>query len=147
MWSTALVQFWSITLDPTKDRGVIDVQLSFEHHLLQITIAERRAHIPAYAQQHDLGFKMAPFERGLLDHGEKLLCSAPNKEAFIITPSSLQHSLSNWQLRYLTVKTTCLKNRRELVRSDHARYFAAGDSNLNSTPEKRHRKSAPRSLN
>jgi hypothetical protein len=29
----------------------------------------------------------------LLDHDEKLLCSAPDKEAFIITPSFLQHNL------------------------------------------------------
>jgi hypothetical protein len=29
---------------------------------------------------------MAPFERGLLGHDEELLCSAPNKEEFIITP-------------------------------------------------------------
>jgi hypothetical protein len=35
---------------------------------------------------------MAPFERGLLGHDEKLLCSAPHKEEFIITSSFLQHN-------------------------------------------------------
>jgi hypothetical protein len=36
---------------------------------------------------------MTPFERILLDHDEELLCYAPNKEEFIITPSFLQHNL------------------------------------------------------
>jgi hypothetical protein len=35
---------------------------------------------------------MTPFERILLDHDEELLCYAPNKEEFIITPSFLQHN-------------------------------------------------------
>ncbi|HEY4385589.1 MAG TPA: hypothetical protein VGN34_14105, partial [Ktedonobacteraceae bacterium] len=45
-----------------------------------------------HAQKNDLGFKMTPFERSLLDHVEELLCDAPNKEEFIIVPSFLQHN-------------------------------------------------------
>jgi hypothetical protein len=40
MRSAALLQLWSISLNPAIDRGVIDVQTSFEHHLLHVTIAE-----------------------------------------------------------------------------------------------------------
>jgi hypothetical protein len=71
---------------------VIDVQPSFEHHLLQVAVTQRIAQIPTHAQKNDLGFKMTPSERGLLDHDEELLCSAPNKEDFIIAPSFLQHN-------------------------------------------------------
>jgi hypothetical protein len=48
--------------------------------------------IPTDTQQNDVGLEMTPFERGLLSHDEKLLCTAPNKEEFIITPSFLQHN-------------------------------------------------------
>jgi hypothetical protein len=92
MRPAAFLQFRRILLDPPIDGRVIDVQPSFEHHLFEIAITERRAEIPADTQEHDLGLEMAPFEWDLLDHDEKLLCSVPNKEEFIITPSFLQHN-------------------------------------------------------
>jgi hypothetical protein len=75
MWPTVLLQFGCVALYPAVDRGVIDVQPALEHHFFQITIAERIAHVLAYAQKNDIGLKMTPFERGLLDHDEELLCS------------------------------------------------------------------------
>ncbi len=39
MRSTALLQLWSIALDPAVDRGVIDMQTPFTHHFFQIAIA------------------------------------------------------------------------------------------------------------
>jgi hypothetical protein len=62
---------------------VIDVQTPFEHHLLQVAIAQRIPQVPANAEQNDLGLEMTPFERILLDHDEELLYSAPNKDEFI----------------------------------------------------------------
>jgi len=76
----------------TVDRGVIDVQTPFERHLLQVAVAQSIPQVPTNAEQNDVGLEMMPFERILLDHDEKLLCSAPNKEAFIIAPSFLQHN-------------------------------------------------------
>ena len=92
MRSAALFQFWGVALHPAIDRGVIDVQTSFEHHLLQVAIAQSIPQVPAYAEQNDVGLEMTPFERILLDHDETLLCSTSNKEEFIITPSFLQHN-------------------------------------------------------
>src|SRR5450432_3327723 len=40
MWSTTLVEFWSIPLHPAEDGAVIDMETAFEHHLLQIAVAE-----------------------------------------------------------------------------------------------------------
>ncbi len=68
MRPTAFVQFGSKVLNPAVDRGMVHVQPSFPHHFLQVAIAERVPHVPAHAQQDDLGFKMAPFERGRVVH-------------------------------------------------------------------------------
>jgi hypothetical protein len=46
----------------------------------------------AHTQENDVGLEVTPFERILHCHDEELLCSAPNKEEFIITPSFLQHN-------------------------------------------------------
>ena len=64
MGSASLLQFWCIVLHSAVDRGVIDVETALEHHFLQISIAERIAQIPAYAEQNNLSFNMTPFERG-----------------------------------------------------------------------------------
>jgi hypothetical protein len=55
-------------LDPAIDRGVIDVQTPFKHHLFQVAVAERIAQIPAHTQHNDVSFKVAPFEGMLLIH-------------------------------------------------------------------------------
>src|SRR5438132_5024868 len=44
------------------DRGVIDVQASLEHHLLQVAVAKRIPQIPADTQQNNLGLEVTPFE-------------------------------------------------------------------------------------
>ena len=41
MRSATLLQFGCIMLHPAEDRGVIDVQSSLAHHLLQISVTER----------------------------------------------------------------------------------------------------------
>ncbi len=64
MGSAALLSFWGVVLHPTVDRGVIDIQAPLEHHLLQVSIAERIAQVPVDTQQNNLSFKMTPFERG-----------------------------------------------------------------------------------
>jgi hypothetical protein len=64
MGSAALLQFWCIVLHPTIDRCMIDVQAPLEHHLFQISVAERIPEVPADTEQNDLGLEVAPFERG-----------------------------------------------------------------------------------
>ena len=44
------------------DHGVIDVQASLEHHLLQVAVAKRIPQIPADTQQNNLGLEVTPFE-------------------------------------------------------------------------------------
>lgn len=46
------------------DRGVIDVQTTLEHHLLQISVAERITKVPANTEQNNLSLEVTPFERG-----------------------------------------------------------------------------------
>jgi hypothetical protein len=41
---------------------VVEVKASLGHHLFQIPIAEAVTQIPAYAQQDNLAFEMAPLE-------------------------------------------------------------------------------------
>ena len=43
---------------------MIDVQAPLEHHLLQVSVAERIPEVPADTEQNDLGLEVAPFERG-----------------------------------------------------------------------------------
>src|SRR5690242_3684304 len=62
MWSTASFQLWGIALYPAINRRVIDRELAFEHHLFEISIAERIAKIPAHAQQNEVRLKVTPFE-------------------------------------------------------------------------------------
>jgi hypothetical protein len=68
MRSAALLQFWSILLNPAVDRRMIDRQSPFQHDFFEISVTERIAQIPAYAQKDDVSLKMTPFERLLLGH-------------------------------------------------------------------------------
>src|SRR2546421_13105096 len=61
---SAFVQFRSIALNPAIDRRVVNVQPAFEHHFLEIAVAEQIPKVPTHAEHNDLGFEMAPFERG-----------------------------------------------------------------------------------
>ena len=47
---------------------MIGVQTPLQHERCESTVAERIPEVPAHAQQHDLGFKMPPFEQWLLVH-------------------------------------------------------------------------------
>ena len=40
MRPASFVQLWGVALDPAIDRGVIDVQSAFPHHLFEVAIAE-----------------------------------------------------------------------------------------------------------
>jgi hypothetical protein len=64
MGSAALLHLWSVVLHPTVNRSVIDVQAPLEHHLLQVSVAQWIAQVPADTQQNNLSFKMTPFEWG-----------------------------------------------------------------------------------
>jgi hypothetical protein len=63
MRAAALLQFGCIALYPAVDRGVIDMQSSLAHHLLQISIAERIPQVSADTQQNDISLEVTPFER------------------------------------------------------------------------------------
>ncbi|HEY6406976.1 MAG TPA: hypothetical protein VIY29_05880 [Ktedonobacteraceae bacterium] len=43
---------------------MIVVQTPLEHHLFQVSVAERIPEIPADAEQNNLGLEVTPFERG-----------------------------------------------------------------------------------
>ncbi len=63
MRSASFVQFRGIALDPAIDGGMIHLQSPFQHHFLEVAIAERIAQVPTDTQENDLGFKVTPFER------------------------------------------------------------------------------------
>jgi hypothetical protein len=44
------------------ERGVLNLDTTFAHHFLNLAIADRIRHIPAYAPQDHISLKMAPFE-------------------------------------------------------------------------------------
>ncbi len=50
---------------PTVHGRVIDVQSAFQHHFFQIAVTQRRAQIPAQAQENEVGLKVTPCERML----------------------------------------------------------------------------------
>jgi hypothetical protein len=68
MGATTPFQLWSILLNPSRDRRMINVQSPLQHHLFEVAIAERIPQIPAHTQQNDLGLKMTPFERTRMAH-------------------------------------------------------------------------------
>jgi hypothetical protein len=62
MMPNALVQDRSVSQDPASNRGVIDAQTTLYHHLFQISITERIAKIPPYAQHDHLILKVPSLE-------------------------------------------------------------------------------------
>jgi hypothetical protein len=62
MRAAALLQFGCIVLHPAVDRGVIDVQSSLAHHLLQIPVAQWIPEVPADAEQNEISLEVTPFE-------------------------------------------------------------------------------------
>jgi hypothetical protein len=50
MRPTACVELRGIALHPALDRGVIDVQTPLQHHLFEISVAERIPYVPANAE-------------------------------------------------------------------------------------------------
>ncbi len=44
--------------------NMIDMQAPLEHHLFQISVAERIPKVPADTEQNNLGLEMTPFECG-----------------------------------------------------------------------------------
>jgi hypothetical protein len=59
----SLLDLWSIALNPTEDRGWINGDTAFLHHLGEIAIADPILAVPAHAQQDDLNRKAATFEQ------------------------------------------------------------------------------------
>ncbi len=47
VWSASLVQFWSISLNPTIHRRMVYSQPTLQHHLLQVAVRERIALSPS----------------------------------------------------------------------------------------------------
>jgi hypothetical protein len=68
MWPTTLFQFRGVALDPTVDRGMIDMQTTFQHDFFEISITQCIPQIPPDTQQNNLSLEMTPFERMLLCH-------------------------------------------------------------------------------
>ena len=57
-----LFDLWGILLNPPIDRGMIDRDAAFSHHLIQIPVADPIAAIPTHRPKDDLAFKMTPLE-------------------------------------------------------------------------------------
>jgi hypothetical protein len=95
-------QFRCVLLNPAVDRRMIDVQATLPHHFLEVSITQRIAQIPPYAQENDVCLEMTPFERILtLTAHEKeplsLFFAYSSRSIFF-----LQHShFSSVQLYYL----------------------------------------------
>ena len=51
-----------------EDRGMIHAQSALSHHLFQVAVAQGGAKVPTYAQENNLGFEVAPFERTRVLH-------------------------------------------------------------------------------
>jgi hypothetical protein len=62
--STTFLQFGGVALHPAADRGVIDVQSSLAHYLLQVSRVEWITQVQANAEQNHLGLEVTPFEWG-----------------------------------------------------------------------------------
>lgn len=92
MGTATLFEFRSILLDPSVNGGMIDVQTTFQHDLLEISITVRRTQIPPHAEEKDVGLEMALFERILLGHGGSSFALFPH---LIRSASFLQHNLTD----------------------------------------------------
>jgi hypothetical protein len=62
VWSTLLVKFRGIALDPAKHGRMIDGAASFPQEFFHITIAQGVAQIPPHGTEDDVGLKVAPFK-------------------------------------------------------------------------------------
>jgi VanZ like family len=69
VWSTPLIEFWSVVLDPTKHRRMIDPHAAFAHKLFHIAVAQRVAQIPPHSTEDAVSLQVAPFEEGGIAHG------------------------------------------------------------------------------
>jgi len=87
------VQDRSIPQDPAGDRGMINVQTTFAHHLFQITIAERIPPIPPHTQHDDSVLEVSSSEYlwPPLSHSAYLtnaclaLCDTTGKDASLVS--------------------------------------------------------------
>jgi hypothetical protein len=70
VWSTLLVKFRGIALDPAKHGRMIDGAASFPQEFFHITIAQGIPQVPPHRAEDDVGFKVAPFEWGSIAHGQ-----------------------------------------------------------------------------
>ena len=60
-----LLQQRDILQHPAIDRGMVDLDAPFFHHLLELTVADRICDVPAHAPEDDVPLKMAAFK---IDH-------------------------------------------------------------------------------
>jgi hypothetical protein len=58
-----VLQFRSITLDPSPDGDVIHREPTLGQKLLDVAVGKREAQIPADRQENDIRFKLAPLEQ------------------------------------------------------------------------------------
>src|SRR5262250_498842 len=54
MWSSPLLEFRGIVLNPSPDRRMVDLQASFDQQFLDLTIREGVAKVPANGTENDL---------------------------------------------------------------------------------------------
>src|SRR6187549_3064947 len=54
-----LLQQRDILQHPAIDRGMVDLDAPFFHHLLELTVADRICDVPAYAPEEDVPLEMA----------------------------------------------------------------------------------------
>src|ERR1700756_3025572 len=57
----SLIQQRHIFEHPAAHTGVVDLYTALFHHLLELAVADRIRHVPTYAPEDDLPFKMTTF--------------------------------------------------------------------------------------
>ena len=56
------LHFWSESLHPAIDRGVVDRDAALSHHRFEVAVADRVAAVPAYCPEHDFPPEVTPLE-------------------------------------------------------------------------------------
>jgi hypothetical protein len=63
LFNSMLAEFWSVALDPSPNRHMVDRKVPLRNDFLEISIAEREPEVPADAQNDNLGLEVSPFEQ------------------------------------------------------------------------------------
>jgi len=86
-----LVQEGGVPQHPASDRGMIDTQTTFCHHLFQIAIAEGISKVPPHTQHDDLFLEVSSSEQSwpLRSHSAYFTNAAPLFSTLPLTEAAL----------------------------------------------------------